>query len=325
MAQSLHQQARTTHLIRAEIQASSLCQADLARKYNVSRQTIRKWKSREVVADGSHRPHKLDTTLTHAQELIVIELRKTLLLATDDLLVVTREFINPTASRSGIGRLLRRYGVSDLKKLIPASDSPLAKPKTFKEYEPGFLHIDIKYLPRMPDEEQGRHYLFVAIDRATRWVFVHIYPDQTELSATDFLKKVESACPFKIKTILTDNGTQFTDRFTSKNKEPSGNHSFDKTCVEAAIDHRLIPPRHPQTNGMVERFNGRITEIVSQTRFSSLAALCDTLRNYVRVYNHSIPQRALKHQTPVQALKLWQTSNPELFNKRVYDHRGLDI
>jgi hypothetical protein len=99
---------------------------------------------------------------------------------------------------------------------------------------------------------------------------------------------------------------------------------YYKGCAQAAIDHRLIPPRHPQTNGMVERFNGRITEIVNQTRFSSLEALCDTLVNYVRVYNHSIPQRALKHQTPIQTMKMWQKNHPELFVKRVYDHRGLD-
>jgi hypothetical protein len=75
---------------------------------------------------------------------------------------------------------------------------------------------------------------------------------------------------------------------------------------------------------MVERFNGSITEIVSQTRFSSLEALCDTLHNYVRVYKNSIPHSALKHQTPIQTMKVWQKSHSELFVKRVYDHQGLD-
>jgi hypothetical protein len=52
--------------------------------------------------------------------------------------------------------------------------------------------------------------------------------------------------PFHIRTILTDNGTQFTDRFTSRQKQPSGNHVFDLACASAHIAHRLIPPRHPQ-------------------------------------------------------------------------------
>nr|QJS02351.1 Mobile element protein [Klebsiella pneumoniae]URH11128.1 Mobile element protein [Klebsiella pneumoniae] len=100
---------------------------------------------------------------------------------------------------------------------------------------------------------------------------------------------------------------------------------FDRLCKQLGIEHRLIPPRHPQTNGMVERFNGRISDIVNQTRFGSAAELESTLRNYVKIYNHSIPQRALQHKTPVQALKEWHEKRPELFRKRVYNQPGLDI
>jgi IS30 family transposase len=83
----------------------------------------------------------------------------------------------------------------------------------------------------MPNEQQ-RSYLFVAIDRATRWVFMRIYADQTECSAVDFLRRVHEAAVFKITQLLTDNGTQFTDRF-----------------------------------------NGRISEVVKQTRFASAGEL----------------------------------------------------
>jgi transposase InsO family protein len=330
MTQALHSQARTTHLIREEIRASTLSQAALARLYNVTRKTIRKWQGRETPVDGSHCPNKMYTTLTPAQELIVVELRKTLLLPTDDLLAVTREFINPAVSRAGLGRCLRRHRVSDLRDLVAVQEAntPTTK-KTFKDYDPGFLHIDIKYLPQMPDET-ARRYLFVAIDRATRWVFMDIYADQTDSSSTDFLAKVKAACPIKIAKLLTDNGSQFTDRFTSKKKDPDGNriptgkHVFDVLCKQFEIEHRLIPPRHPQTNGMVERFNGRISEIVNQTRFACAAELESTLRSYLKIYNHNIPQRALNHQTPIQALKKWQEEKPELFLKRVYNQAGLD-
>ena len=330
MTQALHSQARTTHLIREEIRTSSLSQAALARLYNVTRQTIRKWQDRTSPVDGSHAPITMYTTLTPAQELVVVELRRTLLLPTDDLLAITREFINPAVSRAGLGRCLRRHGVSNLVDLIvvPEGDTPAAK-KTFKDYEPGFIHIDIKYLPQMPDET-ARRYLFVAIDRATRWVYMDIYADQTDSSSVDFLSKVKAACPIKIVKLLTDNGSQFTDRFTSKKKDdegkriPSGKHVFDVFCKQSDIEHRLIPPRHPQTNGMVERFNGRISDVVNQTRFGSAFELESTLRNYVKIYNHSIPQRALKHQTPIQALKMWQEKKPNLFVKRVYNHTGLD-
>lgn len=81
----------------------------------------------------------------------------------------------------------------------------------FKAYEPGYLHVDVKYLPQMADEERRRH-LFVAIDRATRWVFVRIYAAKTAANARRFLRDLERAAPMKITRVLTDNGKEFTDR-----------------------------------------------------------------------------------------------------------------
>ena len=98
------------------------------------------------------------------------------MLPLDDLLAVVREFITPNVSRSGLDRCLRRHGVGSLKAMQPKAEKPGHKP--FKSYEPGFVHLDVKYLPQMPDENK-RRYLFVAIDRATRWVFVAIYPEKT--------------------------------------------------------------------------------------------------------------------------------------------------
>ena len=320
-------QARASPRTRAEIKESSATLVELSKAYNISVATARKWKTREHPQDLSHRPHKLSTTLTPGQELIVVELRRLTLLALDDLVAVVREFINPAVSRSGLDRCLRRHGVGNLRELQAQAfaDAGGEKPplKTFKDYEPGFLHMDIKYLPQMPDESE-RRYLFVAIDRATRWVFMRIYADQSESSSVDFLNRLDQAAPMKIVKLLTDNGSQFTDRFTSKKREPTGRHSFDVRCKELAIEHRLCPPRHPQTNGMVERFNGRISELMKQTRFTSAAELETTLENYLKIYNHQIPQRALKHLSPVQALKNWQKEKPELFKKRVYNQSGLD-
>jgi len=64
--------------------------------------------------------------------------------------------------------------------------------------------------------------------------------------------------------------------------------------------------------------------VVKQTRFASGAELEATLQSYVKTYNHQIPQRALKHLSPVQALKIWQKKKPKLFKKRVYNQSGLD-
>lgn len=274
--------------------------------------------------DRSHRAHTLHTTLSAPQEAIVLSLRHSLYLPLDDLLYVTRQYISADVSRAGLARLLKREGMSRLEDVIPKAEGETPSPKkTFKAYEPGFVHIDIKYLLQMPDES-SRRYLFVAIDRATCWVFMHIYGDMTNDSSVDFFRRLKLASPIKISKILTDNGSQFTDRFSTKDKKPSGDHAFDQACTSMAIEHRLAPPRHPQTNGMVERFNGRINELLQQTRFDSRADLEKTLISYLKLYNHHIPQRAIGAITPIQALKDWQHAKPELFVKRVYEQARLD-
>ena len=320
----LHKNATTTPAIRKFIQESDLSERKLAKKFGISRSTVRRWKKRDSVEDKSHRPHRMKTTLTPEQETIVVELRKTLLLSLDDLLNVVREFINPKVSRSGLDRCLRRHGVSNLKNLVPKDEKGEPKKKNFKDYEPGYVHVDVKYLPKMPDET-SRKYLFVGIDRATRWVYLEILPEKTASNASDFLKRLIDKAPFKIKIILTDNGKEFTDRFSpTGERKPTGKHPFDLVCKSNKIEHRLIRPFHPQTNGMVERFNGRIKDILVKTHFKDSKQLAKTLKDYAKTYNHWIPQRAIGGITPVEALKNWQIQKPELFKKKVYNLAGCD-
>ena len=112
---SLHKQATTTPRVRAEIQASTEPAWVLADRYGTTEQTIWKWRKLDHVQDRSHTPHRLQTTLTPAQEAIAVSLRRSLLLPLDDLLAVVREFLNPDVSRSGLDRCLRRHGVSNLR------------------------------------------------------------------------------------------------------------------------------------------------------------------------------------------------------------------
>jgi len=76
---------------------------------------------------------------------------------------------------------------------------------------------------------------------------------------------------------------------------------------------------------MVERFNRRINELLQQTRFNRRVDLQATLLNYLKLYNHHIPQRALGSKTPALALKEWQQNRPELFVKRVMNKRDSKI
>jgi hypothetical protein len=158
---NIHPNARTTPKIRAEIRASCLSRKQVMEKYNVGYATAAKWLERDDVEDRTHRPHKLQTTLTELQELIIVYLRTTLLLSLDDLFAITREHIKPDISRAALHRCLVRHDVGNLRALMSTEDKEQDKAtKAFKAYPPGFIHIDIKYLPQMPDE-QHRRYLFV--------------------------------------------------------------------------------------------------------------------------------------------------------------------
>src|SRR5471030_842859 len=114
MSTRIHPQARTTPKIRQEIKDSGLSDRQAAKVFNITRATAAKWINRDDVQDRSHRAHTLHTTLSVVQEAIVLSLRQTLYLPLDDLLYITRQYINPEVSRSGIARLLKREGMARL-------------------------------------------------------------------------------------------------------------------------------------------------------------------------------------------------------------------
>lgn len=129
MIVKLHKQVRTTAAIRQEIRQATGTLVELAARYNVTIDTIRKWKSRDSVEDRSHTARRWQTTLTPAQERIAVELRNIPKLGLNDLLVVIREFLNPAVLRFGLDSCLRRHGVVSLRDLDPATPS-----KTWKRH-----------------------------------------------------------------------------------------------------------------------------------------------------------------------------------------------
>uniref|UniRef100_UPI002468B41E integrase core domain-containing protein n=1 Tax=Chromohalobacter sp. 296-RDG TaxID=2994062 RepID=UPI002468B41E len=104
----------------------------------------------------------------------------------------------------------------------------------------------------------------------------------------------------------------------------SGQPPFDQAYQAQGIAHRLIKPGRPQTNGMVERFNGRISDVLATRHYASGEDLEQTLKGYCWLYNHYISQKALDHQSPIAAMKEWQAKRAELLTKRVVNHAGPD-
>ena len=127
-----------------------------------------------------------------------------------------------------------------------------------------------------------------------------------------------------ITRVLTDNGKEFTDRlFGLRKRAATGTHEFDCLCADLGIEHRLAPPMRPQTNGMVERFKGRIEDVLQSHRFRSGEDLEQTILRYVRLYNGRLPQSVLKGRTPIDALKDRHRDKTQLFKKQPVQSRGM--
>jgi len=142
---NLHKSATTTPATRLAIQQAHGTEAELAQRFGVGKFTISKWHKCSTVEGGSHTPHSLQTTLNACQEEFVVDLSTQLRLSLDDLLAVVRELIEPAMSRSALDRLLSRRGVNRLRE-HEVTATPV---KTFKAYEPGYIHMDVKYLSLM--------------------------------------------------------------------------------------------------------------------------------------------------------------------------------
>ena len=85
---------------------------------------------------------------------------------------------------------------------------------------------------------------------------------------------------------------------------------------DLGIEHGLTPPRSPQTNSMVERFNGRIDDVLQTHQFNyALDRKQKLLRSAVR-YNPQLPQSALLSRTPSHAMNQWHEFHLDKFNKR---------
>jgi transposase InsO family protein len=283
----IHPNARTTPAVRAEIARSKESTGVLAQRFGVSTETIRKWRKRgpEDCLDHSARPHTLPWKATDEERAVVCALRQSTNFALDDLTFVVSHFL-PHLNRDSVWRILRAEGLS--RRPPPASDRPKRGQGEFKDYDLGFIHIDIKHLPKLQtaNGERRKRYLYVAIDRCSRSVHLAVKDDETEKSAIAFLREAAAAFPFRLTHVLTDNGSCFTA-------------TFAKVCAELGAEYRHTKPRSPQTNGMVERFNGRIGSEVLGITIYSHTQLEQLLRGFNAAYNGR-RQRVLDGKTPNQ-------------------------
>jgi transposase InsO family protein len=283
VGQVLHRSATTTEAVRRAIQRSQESLRALARKYGINPKTVAKWKKRGSVADlptGPRHPHS--TLLTLEQEAVIVAFRKQTLLPLDDCLYALQATI-PGLTRSSLHRCLERHGISRLPEMEGGSQPGKKK---FQHYPIGYFHIDLAELRTA----EGKLYLLVAIDRTSKFAFVQLVERADMKAAAAFLLALIAAVPYRIHTVLTDNGIQFADLPKNRTGLTARfrGHPFDRVCLLHQIDHRLTKPNHPWTNGQVERMNRTIKEAtVQRFYYDSHSQLRIHLADFVTAYNYA--------------------------------------
>ena len=247
MGQVLHRCATTTEAVRRAIQHSQESLRALARRYGINQKTVAKWKGRTSVADLPTGPREArSTVLSVEEEAVVVAFRKHTLLPLDDCLYALQSTI-PRLTRSSLHRCLQRHGISRLPQ-VAGEASPKRK---FKAYPIGFFHLDIAEVLTA----QGKLYLLVAIDRASKFAVARLVDKANTQTARLFLEAVVAAVPYRVEIVLTDNGSQFAD--LPKNRSgPTARlrgHPFDRACREHRIEHRLTKPNHPWTTDVIDK------------------------------------------------------------------------
>ena len=311
MGNIYHANAKTTIRIRKEIQTSKETITQLAQRLSLNPKTVSYWKHAGRVTDkksGPSNPHSL--VLSPEQEQVICEFRRLTRFSLDDVYISLRDKI-PALSRSNLYRCLVR---NDLNRLPPEETEVTTprKKKRFKDYEIGYVHIDITEI-RLG---KNKLYLFVGIDRVCKYAFFELHERMTKEIAKDFLQNLIKDFPFKIHTILTDNGAQFTYELLAEHLKPKNKvHLFDKTCSAAGIKHRLTKFRHPWTNGQVEIFNRKIKEHTTKRyHYDTQESLKRHLMAFLLAYNFQRPLKALKFKSPYDIILEKYKQLPNLFN-----------
>jgi transposase InsO family protein len=283
----------------------TLCAAAAA--YGVSLPTANKWAGRYLaegeagLLDRSSRPRLSPRAISPAKALAIVELRRRRL-------IQARIAASVGVSKSTVGRVLARAGLSRLKDLEPSE--PVVR---YEHAHPGdMIHIDIKKLGRIERmshritgnrrdsvDGAGWEFLFVAIDDHARIGFTDLHPDERHPSAVQFLQNTVAyfhSLGVRVKRVLTDNGAAFRST------------AFADTCRRLSLKHSFTRPYRPQTNGKAERFiQSALREWAYGIPYNHSSERADMLDRWTHHYNWHRPHQGINGVAPVS--RLAQSSN----------------
>ncbi len=291
MGQILHRRATTTQEIRNKIKQEKGAISSIAKKYNIAWSAAKKWQSRDTLEDKPMGNGRANSNLTLDEDWLICEVRKLTWLPLDDLWLLLQSMF-PKLSSSALHRVLQYYGIS--KKPKELQQKP--QRSKFKSYEIVYLHIDITDFWL----EKKKWSLFVAIDRETKFTYCEIFSKKTMQNAiTFFLKNTYKFFPYKIHTILTDNGLQFSYKALAKDLKTNKIHPFDKLCEMQGTEHRLTKFAHPWTNGQVEKMNHIIKSATLKLfHYEGIDEYSKHLAKFLNYYNFEMKLKSLGFKSP---------------------------
>jgi len=297
MQVKIHKNAKTTLAIRKEIKESNESIYSLVERYNLNWNTVKRWKTAQSLEDKSSRPHKLNISLSQAEEELICFERKSFKKSIYDIYLSLEKRI-PNLNPVKIYRCLKRHNLNSLPPEFVKAEKIIKK---FRHYTIGYLHLDVLYAPKI---NKKRSYIFACIDRVSKIAYVEVVKNKTMTNGKKFLDAVLKYYPYKINYILTDNGQEFCYKALPKSKRTKKEHLFVKVCRENKINHRTIKFRHPWTNGQIERLNGKIkSNVFYKFEFHNIFQLEEKLIEYINNYNFNIKLRGLKFQTPAEYIR----------------------
>ena len=279
-----------------------------SRMYGVSLSSIKRWCSRydgtwQSLVPKSHRPHSHPKRHTPKEERQIRNSFKKLYerygwdgVYSD----LRRKGYN--RSYSGMIYAAKRIGLAIGKKQRKKSRVHRRYPELLTPGEK--VQIDVKEVPfnclRGKALRDGKHlYQWTAIDECTRMRFVYGFEEHTPENSVKFVEMLVKVFPFKIQTIQTDNGTEFTYKYISDEKI----NPFDKWLRKQGIKHKLIPPRTPWHNGKVERSHRNDQRyFYDWETFRDEEELNRKLREHLKWSNQK-PMRTLGHKSPEELLR----------------------
>ena len=277
---------------------------ETAIRYRISRKTLYKWLKRydgtwQSLGERSRRPYSSPRAHTaeeirHIRRLAKKHRWEDLLLAYQEM----REKYDYSRSYGGFKRIVAKLRAEKGNKKRKKRKN---KPYQRAEYPGQKVQVDVKFVPSECVVDGRKYYQFTAVDECTRWTYRQMYDEHSTYSAEEFLIELIKRCPFPIREIQTDNGTEFTKALISN--DPNDKSLFELKLEEYQISYHRIRIATPRHNGKVERQH-RIDQqrFYDRLRMFSLEDGRKQLAVYQRKSNDYI-KHCLGLRSPNQVLK----------------------